>query len=211
MSKIVLIGGPPKCAKTTLAKNISEKLGISWLSTDVFDVIAKRYVDQDKIDTLFPKTALRRKSGKGNDKMYEVFTVDEIVNAYMIQAETISKSVKDFVDIIIKEDWDYLIEGYHITPNLISELISEDKNISAVVVVNSNGESSVKRSIETKAKSDWLRDGSNQKKTFSTIASMIEMYSDKLLKEARSLGVNVIDINDDFENKSQEIIDLLKK
>ena len=61
MSKIILIDGPSRCAKTTLAQKISNELGISWISSDAFDDIVKAYTSIDDIDNLFPKTALRKK------------------------------------------------------------------------------------------------------------------------------------------------------
>ena len=70
MSKIILIGGPPRCGKTTLAQKISKEIGIMWVSTDAFDDIAQGYVSGDKKDSLFPKTDLRIKSGGGYDEMY---------------------------------------------------------------------------------------------------------------------------------------------
>lgn len=38
---IYLIGGPPKCGKTTLAKQLAKKLGIQWVATDTLEVIGR--------------------------------------------------------------------------------------------------------------------------------------------------------------------------
>lgn len=39
-----LIGGPPRCGKTTLAKELSSRLGVSWISTDMIDNMLKPYL-----------------------------------------------------------------------------------------------------------------------------------------------------------------------
>ena len=168
MSKIIMIGGPPRCAKTTLAKELAGKLNCSWISADAIDEMVKEYIDPDQIATLFPKTALRKKSGGGNDEMYSKFSVEEIVNAYQTQAETVSKAVKSLVRYAIKDDRDYVIEGYHVTPKLIADLTSKDENISGLIVINSDGSSSVQKSMESNNSNDWLRDGTSQKETLNT-------------------------------------------
>ncbi|OGF22453.1 hypothetical protein A2Y83_04145 [Candidatus Falkowbacteria bacterium RBG_13_39_14] len=45
---IYLIGGPPRCGKTTLAKEMSKKLRIPWVSTDALEVVTRAYVDKEK-------------------------------------------------------------------------------------------------------------------------------------------------------------------
>ena len=43
---IYLIGGPPKCGKTTLAKRLSKSLGIPWVSTDTLQCVIKPYINR---------------------------------------------------------------------------------------------------------------------------------------------------------------------
>ncbi|MCH7730843.1 AAA family ATPase [Patescibacteria group bacterium] len=207
MSKIILIGGPPRCGKTTLAQKISKEIGIMWVSTDALDDIAQEYVSGDKKDSLFPKTALRIKSGGGNDEMYEAFSVESIVSAYRKQAETVHKAVESFVACANKEGWDYVIEGYHVTPKLISKLRAK----SSVILISTKAEEVVKRSIESNVKNDWLRDKTKKQETFSKIATMIELYSTKLKQEAEEFNTNVIDIAGDFQGKLKEAFESLIK
>ena len=211
MSKIILIGGPPRCGKTTLAQKISREIGIMWVSTDAFDDIAQKYVSEDKKDSLFPKTALRIKSGGGNDEMYEAFSVESIVSAYRKQAETVHKAIESFVACANKEGWDYVIEGYHVTPKLISTLRAKDLKVSSTILISTRAEEAVKRSIESNVKDDWLRDKTKKQETFSKIATMIELYSTKLKQEAEEFNTNVIDIAGDFQGKLKEAFELLIK
>jgi len=73
MSRIILIGGPPRCGKTTLAKRVSHELGIPWISTDAFDDIVKEYVPAEERDKLFPKTVLRNIAIAFDKKTFIIF------------------------------------------------------------------------------------------------------------------------------------------
>jgi len=211
MSKIILIGGPPRCGKTTLAQKIAKEIDITWISTDALDDIAQRYVSGDKRDSLFPKTALRLKSGGGNDEMYAAFSVENIVSAYRKQAESVHGAVESFVACAEKEDWDYVIEGYHVTPKLISKLQAEGLKVSSIILISTKAEEAVKRSLESNVKQDWLRDKTKKQETFPKIAAMIDLYSNKLKQEAEEFNASVIDIGEDFEGKLREAFEILVK
>ena len=55
---IYLIGGPPKCGKTTLAKKMAKKLHIQWIAADTLQVVARkyiaRYVTKEEMDNFHP-------------------------------------------------------------------------------------------------------------------------------------------------------------
>ena len=211
MSKIILIGGPPRCGKTTLAQKISKEIGIAWVSTDALDDIAQKYVSGDEKDSLFPKTVLRIKSGGGNDEMYAAFSVENIVSAYRKQAESVHRAIESFVACAEKEGWDYVIEGYHVTPKLISKLQTEDLKVSSIILISTKADKAVERSIESKVKKDWLRDKTKNQETFTKIAAMIDLYSKKLKQEAEEFNTSVIDIGEDFEGNLKEAFEILIK
>ncbi len=204
MSKIILIGGPPRSGKTTLAQEVSKKLGIAWISTDALDDIVKKYVAGADQDRLFPKTALRLKSGGGNDEMYATFSTEEIVSAYLTQAETLHPAIESFLRCANDEGWDYIIEGYHITPKLIAKLQAEKLNVSSVMLVSTSGEAVIERSMNSKTKSDWLRDKTRQPETLQKVANMISLFSKKLIEEGAGLNVEIIDMSEDYQVKLEE-------
>ncbi|MES2135123.1 MAG: hypothetical protein V4449_02700 [Patescibacteria group bacterium] len=211
MGKIILIGGPPRSGKTTLAQKISEETGISWVSSDALDDIAKRYVPESDLERLFPKTTLRIKSGGENDGMYVAFSIEEIVSAYIKQAETIHKAIESFILCANVEDWNYVIEGYHVTPKLIAKLRSENIDTSSVMLISTKAEEVIERSIKSDTKQDWLRDNTKNQETFQKIADMISLFSKKLKQEAEENGIKVIDTSENFETKFQEAFDYLIK
>ena len=99
---IYLIGGPPKCGKTTLAKKLSKKLVIQWVASDTLQVVAREYVSKyaskKKIDELYPHNAQK---GKTNDETYLLNTPKQIAKNYIQQAKASFLSAKLLMATII--------------------------------------------------------------------------------------------------------------
>jgi len=201
MSRIILIGGPPRSGKTTLAQRITKETGIPWISTDAFDDIVQRYLPDDKRAELFPKTILRKKSGGGNDELYDTCSVEEVVIAYLKQAESVHLAVETFVDCALKEGWDYVIEGYHITPKLLSKLRASGHNFNSVVLISTDAKGVIERSLGSDATNDWLRDKTLKEETYVRIAEMVSLFSQKIDQEARNLGMETVETSHDFQGQ----------
>ncbi len=206
MSKVILIGGTPRAGKTTLAQNISRELSIPWISADVLGAIARTYVSEDKIDSLFPVNKIRKETGGGNDDLYNAYSKEEIVSSYLKQGETIEKAVSVFVEYTISEGWDYVIEGYQITPKIMSELVKTYPEVSSVILINSNSNETLERSKASNVASDWVRDKTNSEETFEKIGEMFNHYSLRLLEQCAEHDVKAIDMSEDFESKFESLL-----
>ena len=123
---IYLIGGPPKCGKTTLAKKLSKHLGIQWVASDTLQVVARKYVSKyaskQEMDKLYPHNAQK---GKTNDETYSLKTPKQIAKNYIQQAKASYDAVDMFSICEITDGNDYIVEGYHITPQLAARLIKK--------------------------------------------------------------------------------------
>lgn len=205
MSKVILIGGTPRAGKTTLAQNISKELSIPWISADVLGAIARTYVSDDKIDSFFPVNKIRKETGGGNDDLYNTYSKEEIVSSYLKQAETIEKAVSVFVEYTVSEGWDYVIEGYQITPKIMSELVKAYPEVNSVILINSNPNETIERSKVSNVESDWLRDKTNSEETFKKIGQMINHCSLRLLEQCAEYDVKAIDMSENFESKFEDL------
>ena len=78
--KVYLIGGLPKCGKTTLAKTLSKKLSIPWISADTLQNIVYTYMDKKDHEEYFPHSYIK---GNNNDETYSQNTPDSIVKEYI--------------------------------------------------------------------------------------------------------------------------------
>lgn len=75
---IYLLGGPPKCGKTTLAKQLANDYQIPWISADTLENIVWAYTPQKKHAVLFPHKYSR---GRSNDEFYSEHPRDDVINA----------------------------------------------------------------------------------------------------------------------------------
>ena len=209
MSKIILIGGPQRCGKTTLARSVSKELNIPWISTSTLEAVIRRYTPVSQENELFPKSMLRKKADGGNDKMYATYTAEKIVESYLKQSETLSDAIRGFIKHVSQQDWDYILEGYHITPKLVTAIKEDGFNVDSIILVNTNPNELINRSLSSKVTHDWVRDEIRDKHNYTKIGDMITLYSNTLTNEAKKHGVRVIDMGQDFQKNFKEVFESL--
>ena len=200
---IYLIGGPPKCGKTTLAKRLSKIKGIPWVSTDTLQNVIKPYLNNDD----FPSSNQRKKD---NDEKYSKYSIDEIIEAYQQQAKTSHKAIDIFSICEITDGNDFIIEGYHIEPELASELSSKypDK-IKSIFLVKSDREKFICDIKKSTTPNDWIITRTKNKETYGKIANMIYEYGQFFEKESKKYGFKVVNMDNDFDNQTEEAINYL--
>lgn len=204
---IYLIGGPPKCGKTTLAKTLSKSLEIPWVSTDTLQCVIKPYVNEENFLKKFPTNYQR---GKDNDEKYSKFSSREIIEAYQQQAKTVYKAVDMFIVCELTDGNDFIIEGYHIEPELVAELnLKYQKKIKSIFLVKSDKDKFVCDIKKSSTPNDWIITRTNNEVTYQKIANMICEYGNFFKKESKKHGFKVLNMDNDFNNKIKEASDYL--
>ncbi len=107
--KVYLIGGPPKCGKTTLAKTLSKRLSIPWISADTLQNIVYAYMKQEDHEKYFPHRYMK---GENNDETYSQNTPDSIIKEYINQGKTSYKAISMMAETAIVDEDSYIVEGY---------------------------------------------------------------------------------------------------
>ena len=199
---IYLIGGPPRCGKTTLAK----RLGRPWISADMLESIVREHTKKTDLDRLFPKNVMRKKTKDSNDLMYGAYSAVAIAKAYIAQAKASWKAIETVVECEISEGYDYVIEGHQIHPKLVAKLMKRyGKEIAPLFLVRSDIDDIVSGCLKNKAKNDWFLQNTRDKKTYYKIAEMIRVYGEYFEKEAGKYGLKVANMDGDFEGKMAKI------
>ena len=103
-----LIGGPPKCGKTTLAKALSQRLSISQISADTLQNIARSYIDQKDYKKFFPLRAIK---GQDNDETYSQNSSESIIQAYIEQGKTSYEAISVVTETYLIMKTTLLLKG----------------------------------------------------------------------------------------------------
>ncbi|MFA6296466.1 MAG: hypothetical protein WC663_03870 [Patescibacteria group bacterium] len=204
---IYLIGGPPKCGKTTLSKKISKLFGIPWVSTDTLQCVIKRYIDKDDLSKSFPTCDQRCKD---NDEKYSKYSSIEIFEAYQQQAKTVYKAIEMFAECEIADGNDFVIEGYHIEPELVVKLnLKYPKKIKSIFLVKSDEEKFIADIKKTTTPNDWIIARTKNEETYKKIAKMICEYGNYFEKETKKYGLKLFNVDNDFDSRIKEAVDYL--
>lgn len=200
---IYLIGGPPRCGKTTLAKTFSEKAKIPWISSDTLEVVAGEYMTQEEWDLTHPYSIAHT----SNNAFYAEFSAKEIVALLKAQAVATEPAIHMTALCSMKDEIDYIIEGYHITPKFAAHLIKKygvDK-VMAVFLTKSNPEQFAAQTTKNPVANDWLVNKQTSADTMAKVGIMIAQYSEWVIKEADKFGLPVFNLDQNFSNRIKQI------
>lgn len=207
---IYLIGGPPRCGKTTLAKSMAKKFGIPWISTDMLEVVSGEYMTQAQWNKTHPYSLLRRKH-RSNDAFYGALSSREIVSVLRRQAKPTAVAIGMAVACEINDGNDYIIEGYHVEPSLAESLVKKygKKNVRAVFVVKHDPAAFARDVRKSTTPNDWLILGTKREETFLRVGEMVSLFSGIVEREAKRRGFRVCVMDERFEEKVAEEAALL--
>ena len=205
---IYLIGGPPKCGKTTLAKTISKSLAMPWVSTDTLQCVVEPYMDKGDLSKKFPASYQR---GKDNDEKYSKFSSKEIIEAYQQQAKTVYLAIDMFAACELADGNDFIIEGYHVEPELVVALnLKYPGKIKSIFLVKTNKEKFVCDIKKRTTPNDWIIARTKNEETYQKIANMICEYGNFFEKESEKYGFKVLNMDNNFDSQIKEASDYLK-
>lgn len=205
---IYLIGGPPRCGKSTLAKRLSQKLRTSWISTDTLESIVSVHASSSDYPKRFPKNILRQRTHQSNDEMYSRYTSKEIMLAYIKQAKACWKAVETLIECELKEENDFIVEGAQLQPELILRLQSKfgKENFKVIFLIKTDATLIVDGARKNIAKSDWFLQKTKNADTHTRIASMIALYGQWFKKQTDKFNMPVVNTQIDFEKQIKRVL-----
>jgi len=202
---IYLIGGAPRCGKTTIAKELSKKFEIPWISTDTLESVVMKYVDENKFDDHFPKNVMRRLTNNSNDEMYAKHMPEQIVDAYFKQGKSLAEGIEAFITSEASYNHSYILEGHHIHPELVSRL-EKKFPLKSVFVGREDTAKTLEDIIKNPQENDWVVTKTKDNETYPLIAKMITTFSFEIKKEAEKTGYPYFSMNNNFKETVQSIV-----
>lgn len=197
---IYLIGGPPKCGKTTLAKQLSQEHNIPWISADTLQNIVWAYTPEDKRAELFPHSTLRNGS---NDELYSQHPAQEIIENYIKQGKTSYDAISMMAETYLTDEDDFIVEGYQITPEIADRVIKKfgGEHVKAVFLAKHDTEKFVSDIHKSTTPNDWIIRKTNSEATYTLIANMVAEYSNYFEAEAEKYGFTVFAMDNEFNKE----------
>lgn len=196
---IYLIGGAPRSGKTTLAKKLSDKLHIPWISIDTLETVISKYVSKKDYTSSFPKNILREQTKQSNDLMYSQYTDKEITRAYIRQARTSWPAIEAFVASEIRNNNNFILEGHQLHPKIVSTLLKKYKNkIRAVFLGRGEAKIIISSATSFSTKNDWFTKKTKNKDIYPYIAQMIITYSNFFQSEAKKYKQKYFNVDKGF-------------
>ena len=207
---VYLIGGPPKCGKTTLAKTLSKKLSIPWISADTLQNIVYSYTEEKDLPKYFPHIYLK---GATNDETYGKNSSKTLIQGYIGQAKTSYKAISMVTETQIIDQDDYIIEGYQVSPEIVDQIIKKfgNQNIKTIFLIKQDQNKFIEDIHKSTTPNDWIIRKTKEEETFTKIAKMIVEYSNYFEEQARKYSFHVLNMDQDFENQIEAAINLLTK
>lgn len=207
-----LIGGPPRCGKTTLSKKLAIELRLPWLSADTVESMVWASTRKVDLKKKFPKAVMRSKTANSNDVMYNAYTPQAIMQAYKAQARTSWPAIEAMIEAELKTGHQYIIEGHQIHPQLVCKLIGKygKKNIKTIFLVKENIEDIIAGAKKNVANYDWFIEKTKKESTYYKIAEMISLYSKFFLKEAAKYKLPVFQMDKNFHIKMGEVVKFMR-
>jgi len=184
---IIFIGGGPTVGKTTVAKLLSKRLNIPWISTDMVRELMLGTVRKEDYKNLF------KFKGFTAEKYLNTFSVEEIIQDQNDESEDVWKGIK----ALIEESYpwkSFIVEGVAILPYLVKKDFGERKNIKTIFLVDEDADK-IKDVV-------WKRGLWDAAKTYPDNLKAKEVewaqaFSKKLKKEAEKYGYSYIEVRKD--------------
>src|SRR5438067_9292419 len=124
MSVIYLIGGPPRCGKTTLARRLASTVHCPLIQTDYLEAAISCYLPDSDYDGLEHQqdpepeaTAANR-----NDIVYATYSAAQCIAYDRARAQRTWPGVQALIENALSDGEDLILEGFHVDPMLVDQV-----------------------------------------------------------------------------------------
>ena len=211
---IYLIGGVPRCGKTTVAKKLSRVLSIPWVPADYLASVVRAFIPKLDWPKKLPLRYIKHiKNKNDNDLFYNTHSAAQIMGLYMKQAKTTWKGIENFIEYAISEEQDYIIEGHQIQPAFLQKMKRNKlwSNIKVVFIYKED----TKKILEGIHLGDSIRDRELQhtkkEETLHKIAHWISAFGKKIKNDADKYHFRTFNMDGNFKEKTDGVVNYLKK
>lgn len=192
---LYLIGGTPRGGKTILSRKLSKKLNIPFLSTDSMRMITMAYFKGEDIFNYFPFEKMFDHTAI--DKFFTNYSGRQMLAAEQREAKSIWPGVKNLIEHFLLCRMDYIIEGVHLSPNLVKKF-KDNRNVKIIYLAKMDKEKIYEGMLRNKGEKDWIMENTQDKKIIRLAAKSFSVYGDYFKKESKKYNLKLINTEDNF-------------
>jgi hypothetical protein len=229
---VYLIGGPPRCGKSTVARLLARRTGASWLLLDNLEQVVCHYLPAGERSTALPAFA-----EAGSNERYAAHSTAEIVAILRTCARTLWPAVHVLIHCALEQDQDLILDGYQIEPHYLSQFTTEheppdatcqtlteyqaamvqrgtgyalahagDPRVRAVFLCRHDPADIQAGFARATDANDWILGQDNWPVTLQRIAAMISHYSGIIRQQAEADGATFISMDYTFESQVEHAV-----
>jgi 2-phosphoglycerate kinase len=193
---LYLIGGPPRCGKTTVAKRLAAALGCSRVPADYLSTAFTNYIAPEDLPTRYPSW-----NTATIDERYQRYSAHEIITNYRTKAATAWPGLRDFLSYALYDQHTMVVEGYQIEPAMVHELQATHPQfpIRVLFLIKDDRqqlEADLRRSTDPE---DWVLRSASLPETFERIAALVSSYSEFIRETANHYSYSVCVMDGPYE------------
>lgn len=206
---IYLIGGSPRCGKTTVAESLAKRTHTPWCPADYLGAAIFQYLTDEQQDQMFPISKIRSEK-PGMDYLYNKHTPQEVAGFYRTQAESLWPGFRAFIKYAAMDKQIFILEGYQLWPDLLSELPEETQKFIKPIFLYKKDLQQIEEGFKkSTTPGDWLLERTEDEATFGKVAQMVAYYGDWTIREAHKHNMPVFNMDGDFEDNIKKVVDVL--
>lgn len=204
---IYLIGGAPRCGKTTVARNLGQACCCSYVPADYLGTAFTNYIAEVELPARYPAWNVATV-----DERFATYATTEIITNYRTKAETVWPGLRDFIVYALYQQHDMIIEGYQFEPRFVHELCVTYSQfpITAVFLCREQIDAirdDLKKSTDPE---DWVLQSTTQEVTWTRIATMVRQYSVFFREEATKYNLVTFNMDQSFPERVTEVTAYLR-
>ena len=195
MLMLYLIGGAPRCGKTTLARRLAQALGCSHVPVDYLGSAFANYIPAAELPQRYPAWGIA-----SVDERFATYTADQIIANYRTKATTVWPGLRAFCEYALLQGHPMVLDGYQLEPRFVHELIVAYPQFPIAPVMLTRMQVELIRDdlIRTTDPEDWVGQSATQAVTFTRIAEMVSQYSYFFSAEAARYQIASFDMDAGF-------------
>ncbi len=211
---IYLIGGPPRCGKTTVARRLAAVFGCPWVQTDYLESAFSAYFPPGEYEPhhLDPGPDIPRE--RRNDAVYAKFSAAEIIARYRALAGRTWPGLRTIVEYALFDGEDFILEGFHVDPEHVRRFLADTdaslaRDVRTIFLIREDPGDILASIRRGGHKNDWVLTKTRQEATFERIARMIARYGATVRAAAEGAGLPVVNVDRDFDRQVERAIEIL--